>query len=170
MTSPRLAQFIAIWDRVEVIVIGSLTLVSLLLSIYAIVSRYLAPQYALDWSGEVVVYLITWAFCLAGARAVMGADHVNADLLTNFLSQKWKYYFAVLQDSFAMVFCLAIMVGGIQVVRLALQLGEQSDSSIALPLWAYYLCLPVGLASISCRYAGRLLLSFRQIRQFHAEG
>ncbi len=112
-----------------------------------------------------VVYLITWAFLLAGARAVMDSDHVKADLLTTFLSRKWSLYFAVLQDLCAMLFCLAVMVGGIQVVQFAIQLGERSDSSLALPMWVYYLCLPIGLASISIRYAGRLFASMHLIQQ-----
>lgn len=168
MSNSTLSRLVAAWDRVEVNLIGTLTLLSLLLSIYAIVSRYLTPQFALDWPGEVVVYLITWAFFLAGARAVMDADHVKADLLTNFLSQKWEQYFNIGQDMAATLFCLALMFGGVQVVQLALQLGERSDSSLALPLWVYYLCLPVGLASISCRYAGRLLVSIRLIQQSRA--
>lgn len=156
------------WDRIEIIVIGTLTLLSLALSIFAIVSRYLTPQYALDWPGEMIVYLITWAFFLAGARAVMDSDHVRADLLTSFLSRRWTVYFGVLQDFCAMLFCMAVMVGGLQVVRFALQLGERSDSSLALPMWVYYLCLPIGLASISCRYAVRLYASIQLIRQSRA--
>ena len=169
MTNPRFAKFLASYDRVELVVIGTLTLLSLLLSLFAIVSRYLTPQYALDWPGEMVVYLITWAFFLAGARAVLDSDHVKADLLTSLLSKKWTLYFAVLQDFCAMIFCLAVMVGGLQVVQFALRLGERSDSSLALPMWVYYLCLPVGLASISCRYAGRLYVSIQLIRQSLAE-
>lgn len=169
MTSPRVAQLLASCDRIEVIVIGVLTLLSLMLSIYAIISRYLTPQYALDWPGEMVVYLITWAFFLAGARAVMDSDHVKADLLTNLLSRKWSLYFSVLQDFCAMLFCLAVMIGGLQVVRLALLLGERSDSSLALPMWVYYLCLPVGLASIFSRYSVRLFVSIRLIKQSRAQ-
>ena len=115
------------------------------------------------------MYLITWAFFLAGARAVLDSDHVKADLLTSLLSKKWTLYFAVLQDFCAMLFCLAVMVGGLQVVQFALRLGERSDSSLALPMWVYYLCLPIGLASISCRYAGRLHASIQLIRKSRAE-
>lgn len=156
MSRPDLARLAPIWDSFETAVIGMLTLVSLLISIYAIASRYLVPQYALDWPQELVVYLITWAFWLAGARAVMDADHVKADLLVTLLSAKWRRRLAILQDSCAMLFCLVVMLGGIQVVQLALQLGERSDSSLALPMWIYYSCLPVGFVSISARYAIRI--------------
>lgn len=152
-------------ERVESTLIGTLTLLSLLLSIYAMASRYIAPQYSLDWTTEVIVYLVTWAFLLAGSRALIDADHVRADLLTNFLPLNLKRYLTLLQNIFAFFFCIAVMIGGIKVVLFSLRLAERSDSSLSLPMWAYYLCLPIAFASISCRYVGRIFAAVRSIKQ-----
>ena len=161
----RIARISAAWDRVESILIGILTLFSLLLSIYAVASRYIAPQYALDWTTEVIVYLITWAFLLAGSRALIDADHVRADLFTNSLPPSLNRYFTMFQNICALLFCIAIMVGGIKVVHLSVRFAERSDNSLSLPMWVYYLCLPVAFASISCRYAGRIFVAVRSIQQ-----
>lgn len=149
------------WSTFESAAITALTLTSMLVAIYAIASRYFAPEYSLDWADEMVIYLTTWAIWLAGARAIMSADHVKSDFFVERLSPLWRQRLALLQDFGSFVFCLTVMVGGIQVVALALAFGERSDSSLATPLWVYYLCLPVGLASISIRYLERLVCGVR---------
>ena len=145
------------WCAVEKTLITSLTAASLLVSTYAMITRYLAPAFALDWADEAVIYLITWAIWLAGARAVMGADHIKADFAVKLLPCSWHRYIEMMQDFLAMTLCVVVMVGGIQVVQLSLMFGERSDSSLALPLWIYYLCLPFGLGVVAIRYACRLL-------------
>jgi C4-dicarboxylate transporter DctQ subunit len=165
MTYLRIARISKAWARVESILIGMLTLSSLLLSIYAMASRYIAPQHALDWTTEVIVYLVTWAFLLAGSRALIDADHVRADLLTNFLPLSLNRYLTLFQNICAFLFCIAVMIGGIQVVLLSLRIAERSDSSLSLPMWVYYLCLPVAFASISGRYIGRIFVAIRSIQQ-----
>jgi TRAP-type C4-dicarboxylate transport system permease small subunit len=169
MTETHEGGLIAAWDRLEPKLIGLLTLASLLLSFYSMVSRYIAPQYALDWTTEVVVYLITWAFFLAGARAIEGADHVKADLISNLVPERFRKYLPLFQDACAILFCVAVTIGGIQVVELSLRLGERSDSSLQLPMWIFYLSVPVAFASISFRYAVRLAGTVRALRRPGAE-
>lgn len=145
------------WFNVESFAITTLTIASMVVASYAMASRYFAPEHSLDWADEMVVYLITWAIWLAGARAVLGAGHVKSDFFVHKLPAKWRRRIEHLQDFGSCLFCLTVMVGGIQVVQLAVHFGERSDSSLAMPLWIYYLCLPLGLASISARYVERLL-------------
>lgn len=145
------------WSVIEVAIIAGLTLASMAISIFAIATRYFAPEYSLDWADEMVVYLITWAIWLAGARAILTSGHVQSDFIVEKLSPSWRLRLALLQDLGAALFCFTVMIGGIQVVRLALYFGERSESSLAMPLWIYYLCLPVGLASITIRYLEKLL-------------
>ena len=164
MTPRRSDKLIGIWSRFEPVLIGALTLASLLLSFYSMVSRYFAPQYAMDWISEVVVYLITWAFFLAGARAITAGDHVKADLLTSLVPERFGKYLALFQDTCALLFCSAVVLGGIQVVELSLRLNERSDSSLQLPMWIFYLSVPVAFASISVRYVVRLFDSVRELR------
>lgn len=168
MTERQAPRLIESWNRFEPVLIGALTLASLLLSFYSMVSRYIAPQYALDWTTEVVVYLITWAFLLAGARAIAGADHVKADLITSLIPTHFGKYLPVFQDACAMFFCIIITIGGIQVVDLSLRLNERSDSSLQLPMWIFYLSVPVAFVSIAFRYAVRLAESIRVLRQSRA--
>ena len=144
--------------------VGTLAGLALLMSAYSATTRYLFPSFAYGWIDELVVYLIVWAMWLAGSLLVSENKHVKADIVDRILSPVWAARIHAAITAIGFVFCSLMAYGGAIVVALSIRLGEYSDSTIALPLWTYYIGFPVGMLLMAWQYA-RVLLTSREQQQ-----
>ena len=110
-----MSRVLNLLNRIEEWVIVTLTGGTLLLACYSMVSRYLFPRGSLDWTFEVVIYMMGWIVFLCAARLIAHDGHIRVDVL------RW---------------------------------GETSSSSLRVPMWIYYLCLPVGGLLMTLRLLG----------------
>ena len=138
-------------------VIGVLTGTALLLASYSAACRYLFPALAQGWVDELVIYFIVWAMWLSGHLLVSEGTHVRADLIGRFVAPVWSARLAAIVAAIGFMFCCLMTYGGVMVVLLSVRLGEYSDSTLALPLWLYYLGFPVGMLLMAWQYL-RLLV------------
>ncbi len=137
--------------------VGALTGASLLLACYAALSRYLLPSLAAGWVDELVIYLSVWAMWLSGGLLVRQGAHVRADILGGVLSPRLAALLTRIGTALGMAFCALMTYAGAMVVAMSVQLGERSDSELALPLYWYYSGFPVGMALMTWRYWRSLL-------------
>ena len=132
--------------------VGALTGASLLLACYAALSRHLLPGIAAGWVDELVIYLSVWAMWLSGGLLVCEGAHIHADILERVLPPRLAATLARAGAILGLAFCALMTYAGALVVALSVQLGERSDSALALPLYWYYGGFPVGMALMAWRY------------------
>lgn len=122
-------------------------LVSLALGLVCleVVLRYFFPRYLTDYGLELTVYFTVWAIFLAGAPLVREGRHIRADILLHLLPPGAQRVLEILSLIVALVFVLVMSWFGWGMIQNSLSLGEKSESSLKLPLYIYYMSLPVGM-------------------------
>ena len=146
----------SLWSRIEQWLVGVLGLLALLLSLYAMLTRYLLPELSSDWTEEVIIYLVLWAIWLSGGRLVAERSHITTDVIVGIVSPRVRRLMAIPHHLLGLAFCAAYTWAGAEVVLFALQVGERGETSLQFPLWVYYLGMPVGILLMGVRYV-RLL-------------
>ncbi|MFO1188044.1 MAG: TRAP transporter small permease [Alphaproteobacteria bacterium] len=155
---------LALWDRLEQLLVALAGALALGLALYAMASRYLVPAWALDWADEITVYLVMWGIWLASSSLVQSDRHVRADVLPHYLGPTARWVLEIFGTAASLAFCSALAWSGLDAVEFTMTLGERSISSLRFPLWIYYACVPAGAILMALRYARRL------VRLFGAEG
>jgi len=145
-----------VWDRAEQMLAGTLGLAALALALWQVVSRYLLPEYSISCAEEVITYLLVWAIMIVSSQLVRTDSHVRPDLVLNIAPSAVKRWMEVFNSIAAIVFCVALIGYGWQVVRTALLMDERSASDLRFPMWIYYASLPTGGALMLMRYTIRL--------------
>jgi C4-dicarboxylate transporter, DctQ subunit len=145
-----------IWDRAEQTLAGMLGLAALALALWQAVSRYFFPQGAINCAEEVIVYLVIWAIMIVSSQLVRTDSHVRPDLVLNIAPACIKRWMEVFNSVAAIVFCVAVIGYGWQVVSTAWLIDERSASDLRFPMWIYYAALPTGGVLMLVRYIIRL--------------
>ncbi|HEX3864455.1 MAG TPA: TRAP transporter small permease [Stellaceae bacterium] len=146
----------ALWDRIERLLIGLFGAGALLVGTYQVIGRYIVPQYASGWSDEVTVYLAVWGIFLAASQLVRTDGHVRPDLVLRLMPARMQRVVETFNCVVALVFCLGLLWFGFHIVADAWDLDERSETVLAFPMWAYYAAMPTGAALMSLRYIIRL--------------
>jgi TRAP-type C4-dicarboxylate transport system permease small subunit len=140
-----------ILDRIEQMTIAVLAGGTLLLASYSMATRYLLPAASFDWAFEVIIYVMGWIIFLSAARLISHDAHIRVDVLVDNVgpvARRWLLLGAAL---FGIAVASLLVWSGMLVVLDALRWGETSSSSLRLPMWLYYLCLPVGCSLMVLR-------------------
>lgn len=135
-------------DAVERLLIALLAAAALLLACAAMVGRYVLPGLSLDWSFELTIFTTIWATFLAGARLAGQGGHVRVDTLLTFLPESLRFWLVIVACVLGIAVGLFLLWSGCIVVEEAYRWDERTTSSLRLPLWIYYLCLPAGACLI----------------------
>lgn len=142
-------RFLVGLDRVERALIAALAGAALLLACLAMVGRYIIPGLSLDWTFELIIFATIWATFIAGARSAGTGEHVNVDTLLQFLPASARRWLAILACLLGIGLGVFLFCSGWIVVEEAFRWDERTTSSLRLPLWIYYLSLPVSAALIA---------------------
>jgi C4-dicarboxylate transporter, DctQ subunit len=121
------------------------------------VSRYLLPGLALDWTFEVITFLVIWAVFLAAARLVTVGGHIRIDFVLQRVGPSAQRRFALFSAALALAVAILLLWSGVLVVSEAARWGETSSSTLRVPLWIYYLSLPVGAGLMALRLVLRIV-------------
>lgn len=151
-----MTRFLTILDRVEFWLVAALAGIALLLACLAMVSRYIIPDLILDWTFEVTIFTAMWATFLAGARMAGTGDHVRVDTLLTYLPGSVRTWLAILACMLGVGVAVFLSWSGWIVVEEAYRWDERTTSSLRLPLWIYYLSLPVSMALLAFHLLVRL--------------
>ncbi|WP_374448234.1 TRAP transporter small permease [Stella sp.] len=147
---------LGLWRVVERWLVSLCGLAGLLLAVYQMGSRYLQPAWFVDWAEETVVYLVIWAIWIASSTLVEENRHVRADLVIRLLPPAAQYWIEIANTLVGLAFCGLVAWIGIDIVTLAIELDERSTSSLRMPMWLYFACVPVGTGLMALRYVQRL--------------
>ncbi|MCC7274103.1 MAG: TRAP transporter small permease [Alphaproteobacteria bacterium] len=149
-------MFLRVWGTVEGWLVGLCGLAGLLLAVYQMISRYAFPDYFVDWAEESIVYLVVWGSWLASSGLVATDRHVRADLVIRLLPLRAQHWVELVNTLVGIVFCGVVAWIGIDIVTLSWDLDERSTSSLRMPMWIYFACVPVGTGLMTLRYVCRL--------------
>ena len=146
-----------ILDRSERVAIAVLAGTALALACTAMVGRYVIPGLRLDWTFEVTIFTTIWATFIAGARLAGTGEHVRVDSFVRLLPPSARMALSVFAGMAGISMALFLVWSGWIVVEEAHRWDERSTSTLRLPLWIYYLSLPVGGALLAFHLAVRTL-------------
>ena len=142
---------------------GLLGLGALAIGLVQVGGRYLAPEHAISYAEEVIVYLVIWAIMLVSGDLVRTDGHVRPDLVLRLLPPRAQRWAEVFNCLVALLFCGGMVWFGWQIVDTSLLIDERSSTDLQFPMWIYYLALPAGGVLMGVRYAIRL---FRYLFRF----
>lgn len=156
-----MARFLAALDRVEFWLITVFAAVSLLLACLAMLARYVIPGLILDWTFEVTIFTAMWATFLAGARMAGTGEHVRVDTVLAYLPSGMRMWLAIFASLLGLATGIFLFWSGWTVVGEAFRWDERTTSSLRLPLWIYYLSLPVSMALLAFHLVVRSVRLYR---------
>jgi len=145
-------------ETVENMLMAVLALLGLALVCVEVVLRYFFPRYLTDWGMEFTIYFTVWAIFIAGAPLVREARHVRADILLHMLPAGAQRVLEIVALVVGLVFVSVLSWYGWQMVISSYGLGEKSENSAKMPLYLYYMALPVGTTLMIPPYIYRLYL------------
>ncbi|MEZ5856765.1 MAG: TRAP transporter small permease, partial [Hyphomicrobiaceae bacterium] len=131
-------------ETLENVLMALLSVATLSLVSFEVITRYFFPQHLTDWGMEFTIYFTVWAIFIAGAPLVREARHVRADILLIMLPAWLQRTLEIIALLVGLTFACLLVWFGWQMVGNAYSLGENSESSMRFPLWIYYMALPVG--------------------------
>ena len=145
------------WNRIERLLVGLLGAFAMVIAVVQVFGRYFDPANAINWAGEVIVYVMVWAIMIIASQLVRTDGMVRPDLVLRLLPpgvQRWVEAFNCLV---AIAFTFGMLWYGWAVVGTALLLDQRSSSDLQFPMWIYYTALPTGGALMLGRYVIRLI-------------
>jgi C4-dicarboxylate transporter DctQ subunit len=145
-------------DLIERTIIALCSALALAIACLGMSSRYIVPGMKIDWTFELIIFLVIWASFIAAARMAGTGEHVRVDTLTNMLPAPAKAALAILAVIMGLGVAAFLLWSGTIVVEEAFRWDERTTSSLRLPLWLYYLCLPVCAALTILHLIVRLYL------------
>lgn len=145
------------WNRVEQWLVAIIAIAALVVFMYGMLARFLLPQLAPDWAGEVTIFLVIWAVMLSASTLAGQHRHVRADLIIRLLPRPSRVSAEVFNLLVSIAFCVAMTWSGYLVVDFAILLDERSASTLRIPIVYYYACLPLAMGLMSIRYTLRLV-------------
>lgn len=131
--------------KIENTVMAVCVALALALVCLEVALRYFFPRHLTDYGLELTVYFTVWAIFLAGAPLIREGRHIRADILLHLLPVGAQRVLEILSLLISLVFVLAMTWYGWGMIQNSISLGERSESSLRMPLYIYYMSLPVGM-------------------------
>lgn len=124
-------------------IVALLFVAALIIATLGILSRYALSGVTLDWTGEIVVFLIIWAVLLSVARMERRSEHIRVEFLFDKLPVKARRVAVVVSTLIGLGISFLLIWSGWLVVSEAIQWDERTPSTLRVPLWVYYTALSV---------------------------
>ena len=110
------------------------------------------------WADELLRLLVLWLALLGAVAASRDDKHIRIDVLSRFLSPKWKLAVTILLDAFTAFICGVVAW---HAAGFVLEAYEYEDVLLGgLPAWPFQIILPIAFAWMAYRYA---VFFFRRI-------
>ena len=145
------------WDRLEQTLVGLLGLCAMGVGMWQILGRYFDSSLSSGWGDEVIIYLLIWSIMIVSSQLVRQDGHVRPDLVLRVLPPQGQRWMEVLNCLAAILFLGGMVWYGWQIVETGWMLDERSPTELSVPMYLYYLALPVGSALMVVRYIIRLV-------------
>ena len=110
------------------------------------------------WAMEISTYSITVAGFLSAAYVLRQNGHLEITLLTQLMTKKTVHLLGIFTDFSAFLFCLIVVIYGIQLVELSYLIGAVSVSELRIDLWIPQLAVPIGFGLLGLEFICRIFV------------
>jgi TRAP-type C4-dicarboxylate transport system permease small subunit len=105
-----------------------------------------------SWMEELLRVSVLWIGFLGASLAVKQGRHINIDVFSRVLPERFKPCLRFLIDLVMVAVCLIFLAAAIEYVRVERSYGDVSDS-LRVPVWTLQLIFPLLFAMGSFRFA-----------------
>ena len=134
-----------------------------------VILRYIFHN-TMPWVEELCRYMFIYLTWLGAARAVVDDKHIRVSVLRNKLGDKAKYVDIVV-TLLCIFTCVFLLKCGIEMIQ-KMQSFSQRSATLGVPMWYFYIAVPIGAACMGLRYLQKLIqvdipamLGRREVRQ-----
>lgn len=148
-------------ERFERLFCSLALLVTALVLFINVALRYLFNS-STSWAEELIRYLMVWITFIGTSLCVRQSAHIRMDFLLGRFSERTKRAVGRVVFGLSALFCLALTWYGVRLTAFSYRMGQTSPA-LGIPIWAVYLCVPVGSFMAAWQFA-RLALGLREDR------
>jgi C4-dicarboxylate transporter DctM subunit len=157
-----LEKLIKKWDWFEGKACAILLGIAVTLAFYEVLSRYFFYT-SVDWSSDIVLYLIAWGTIHGSSKLIKENGHVGVMILPNLLKEDRRTVLHFLNAFFSLLFTILVTYSGMEQVHEAYMDGIIGTTSMRLPLWIPYIVMPLGGVLFSLRLIERMVSFIPQL-------
>ncbi len=140
--APAAARWLA---RAEVAVVGTILLLSLTITLYAIIARNLGHSTG-DWALKLPELMLVWMTFLGMGALVTEHGHVAADMFLMQFSPRWQRIALTASALITTTVLAIILIGAVSIVRTQIEIGATDEELFEVPTAIILAGLPLGLA------------------------
>ncbi len=140
--APAAARWLA---RAEVAVVGTILIVSLAITLYAILARNLGHSTG-DWALKLPELMLVWMTFLGMGALVTEHGHVAADMFLMRFSPRGQRIAHTASAVITTTVLAVILTGAVSIVRTQIEIGATDEELFEIPTAIVLAGLPLGLA------------------------
>jgi TRAP-type C4-dicarboxylate transport system permease small subunit len=140
--APAAVRWVA---HAEVALVGVLLVISLLITLYAIIARNLGHSTG-DWALKLPELLLVWMTFLGMGALVTERGHVRADMFVARLPARWRRWALSLSALVTAGALAIILTGAVSIVHLQMAVGATDEELFDIPTAIVLAGLPLGVA------------------------
>jgi len=127
---------------------------------YSVIGRYFLDL-PTDWQDEISVFLLIGVifFCAAYVQSLRG--HIAIEALTAVLTPKWNRRRLFFVDLISLIFCTFFSWKSWKMVYEAVQEGQETATTLSLPLWISYSMMALGMSFLSLQIFVQIILQMQ---------
>lgn len=144
----------------EIALVGSILVVSLLITLYAIVVRNLGQSTG-DWTLKLPELLLVWMTFLGMGALVTEQGHVAADMFLRQFSPRWQRIARTASSAITAAVLIVILVGAVSIVRNQIAIGATDEELFEVPTSIILAGLPLGLTITLLHLAAEIYAIWR---------
>lgn len=138
--------------RLEIAAVGAIIMISLLITLYAIVARNLGYSTG-DWTLQLPELLLVWMTFLGMGALVTERGHIAADMVLNLFAPRWQRIAQTVSVLITIAVLGLILAGAVMIVRMQIDIGATDDELFGLPtavtLGGLPLCLGIAILHLA---------------------
>ena len=127
--------------------------------IYEVIARSIFNKPTI-WSLEIVTYMISCVAFFGSAHVLRINKHLEINLFTKILPNKIRFFFDLVANIIALIFCFIAFYYGCKLINLSYILGVVSVSELRVPLWIPQMTVPIGFFALFLEFLIRILKLF----------
>lgn len=127
--------------------------------IYEVIARSIFNKPTI-WSLEIVTYMISCVAFFGSAYVLRINKHLEINLFTKILPNKIRFFFDLIANIIALIFCFIAFYYGCKLINLSYILGVVSVSELRVPLWIPQMTVPIGFFALFLEFLIRILKLF----------
>jgi TRAP-type C4-dicarboxylate transport system permease small subunit len=154
---PRLARLARIVGQVEDAVLATLIVLTILVIVTQIISRYVLNS-SLPWPDEVSRILLVWITFLGTAAVMKRSGHMGLEFLAERLGPRWGMLVEAVSSLAVIAFAVIVVIAGWE---MTVQGAQRTTPALGISFVLVYASMPVGAALVALRACAQLIAQLR---------